>query len=157
MKGNRKMVFLGVILVIIALMGGSLVLQNSRPQTQIGVNEGQFFELSNKPNGVSTQTSYEDKLVKPLPFKEDLAASKKAIEAALVAYGNIEIQVQESNYIYAIATTPKMKFKDDLEFYFDEVKKVIHFRSASRAGYSDTGLNRQRYEAIAKQYEVPLN
>lgn len=54
----------------------------------------------------------------------------------------------EKNYIHAVFKTGGMKFKDDAEFYFDERNKLIHFRSASRVGYSDIGLNRKRYNKI---------
>jgi uncharacterized protein (DUF1499 family) len=46
-----------------------------------------------------------------------------------------------------------MKYHDDVEFYIDSIAQQVHFRSASRAGYSDRGLNRQRYEALAMSYE----
>jgi uncharacterized protein (DUF1499 family) len=45
-----------------------------------------------------------------------------------------------------------MKYNDDVEFWLDSDAKQVHFRSASRAGYSDMGLNRTRYEAIAELY-----
>ena len=41
-----------------------------------------------------------------------------------------------------------MMFGDDVEFFFDEADSVIHFRSASRLGYSDLGVNRRRMEGI---------
>ena len=58
----------------------------------------------------------------------------------------------DGDYIYAISTTRRMKFKDDLEFFFDEQAELIHFRSASRVGYSDRGLNRDRYNELSKRY-----
>jgi uncharacterized protein (DUF1499 family) len=35
-----------------------------------------------------------------------------------------------------------------VEFVFDEGSKTIHFRSASRVGYGDLGVNRRRMENI---------
>jgi uncharacterized protein (DUF1499 family) len=37
---------------------------------------------------------------------------------------------------------------DDVEFVFDEGAKQIHFRSASRLGRKDFGVNRKRMEEI---------
>ena len=39
------------------------------------------------------------------------------------------------------------RFIDDVEFYLTE-QGVIHFRSASRIGHSDLGVNRRRVEMI---------
>ncbi len=46
-----------------------------------------------------------------------------------------------------------MRFKDDLEFLFDEKEKLVHFRSESRLGHSDLGLNRKRYNELVNLYE----
>jgi uncharacterized protein (DUF1499 family) len=43
-------------------------------------------------------------------------------------------------------------FVDDVEFMVDEPQQLIHFRSASRVGYSDLGVNRQRMEEIRRRY-----
>lgn len=145
-------IFITVIIVLVLLMIGFIAIQNRKPQVKLGVVNGKFYEIQNKPNGVSTQTNYEDKRVQPLPFKESLEISKKAMKEALNKYGNIEIVEETDVYIYGVATTGKMKYHDDLEVYFDEENKMIHYRSASRAGYSDMGLNRMRYDDIVKLY-----
>jgi uncharacterized protein (DUF1499 family) len=35
-----------------------------------------------------------------------------------------------------------------VEFVFDDEAKTIHFRSASRTGYGDLGVNRARMEQV---------
>jgi uncharacterized protein (DUF1499 family) len=40
-----------------------------------------------------------------------------------------------------------------VEFLVDPEAKVIHFRSASRVGRSDFGVNRKRMEEIRKDFE----
>ncbi|MDX2502232.1 MAG: DUF1499 domain-containing protein, partial [Deltaproteobacteria bacterium] len=42
---------------------------------------------------------------------------------------------------------------DDVEFYLDDVQKVIQIKSASRTGYSDLGVNRRRLEKIRTLFE----
>ena len=83
---------------------------------------------------------------------KDVQETKEAIKQALLAYENIEIQTEYQNYIHAISTTKTMKYHDDLEFYFDEQAGLVHFRSASRVGYSDMGLNRERYSRLKSLY-----
>ncbi|WP_313122980.1 DUF1499 domain-containing protein, partial [Exiguobacterium sp.] len=68
----------------------------------------------------------------------------------------VKIVKEEGTYIHAIFTSKVFRFKDDVEFYFDEAAQVIHFRSASRVGYSDWGVNRKRMEDITRRYEEGL-
>ena len=44
--------------------------------------------------------------------------------------------------------TRLFRFVDDVMFEIDETKKTIEFRSASRVGRNDLGVNRKRMEAI---------
>ena len=44
-------------------------------------------------------------------------------------------------------------FVDDVEFYFDDCKKTIHVKSASRTGFYDLGVNRRRVEKIRKRFD----
>jgi len=41
-----------------------------------------------------------------------------------------------------------MRFVDDTEFMLDTENKLIHLRSASRLGYRDFNVNRERLESI---------
>jgi uncharacterized protein (DUF1499 family) len=49
-----------------------------------------------------------------------------------------------------------LRFIDDVEFVFDDETKTVHFRSASRTGYSDFGVNRRRMDDIRKMIEEQL-
>lgn len=145
-------IIFSVIGILLVGMLGSMMLQNQKPQIALGLENGKLREVPAKPNAVSTQTNQVDKQIKPLALKETLKQSKDAIKEALKSYGGIEIIEETENYIYAIATTDKMKYRDDIEIYFDEANNVIQYRSASRVGYSDMGLNKVRYEKISEIY-----
>ncbi len=142
-------VLLGVIVILTLLM----VAKNMKTPSGIGVTAGKLAPLPNRPNAVSSQTENGDKHVPPFPFKGTLEASKSKILEVLDEYGNISVISSDGDYIHAISTTPRMRFKDDLEFFFDEQAALIHFRSASRLGYSDMGLNRERYDVLIKLYQ----
>ena len=150
---NVILILVIIILAVIVLSGIVIFIQNRKPHLVFGLVNGKLREIPDKKNAVSTDTAYMDKLVSPMPFKETLEDTKSALKKALEMYGGIEIVKEEENYIYAIATTPTMRFHDDMEIYFDKAGRIIHFRSASRAGYSDMGLNRQRYDKIVESYE----
>ena len=50
----------------------------------------------------------------------------------------------------------RSRFDDDVEFVVDEQAGTIHFRSASRAGRGDLGVNRRRMEAIVAEFRLPV-
>lgn len=154
-KGERRKkmgIILGVIVALVAVMFGFIMFQNQKPQIQLGLKNGQLREIPNKQNAVSTQTAYEDKKIEPLPMKSSVKVSKDAMKYAFEQYGNIVIEKENTNYMYAIATTGTMKYHDDIEVYVDEKKGTVEYRSASRAGYSDMGLNRKRFDELAELY-----
>ncbi len=145
-----------VLLVIVVLIGGvgiMMYFQNQKTPENLGVTSGKLAPMPSSPNAVSSQTDIEEKRVQPLPFKVDLPRSKESVLKALESYGGIQVITNTPNYVHAIHTTKTMRYRDDLEFYFDEGEQVVHFRSASRVGYSDRGLNRARYNTIAEYYQ----
>lgn len=141
-------VLLGVIVILLLVM----VAKNTKTPSNLGVTTGKLAPLPKSPNAVSSQTENVERQVPPFPFKGTLEESKSAILKILGEYGNIAVVSNDGDYIHAISTTRLMKFKDDLEFFFDEQAALIHFRSASRVGYSDRGLNRERYNRLDKLY-----
>jgi uncharacterized protein (DUF1499 family) len=151
---KRKKIMTTIVIVIavfIAANFGRIYYQNSQA-SELGVENGQLAPVSSKPNNVSTQAEDEAKKVTPLPMKASIAATMEAIKQAVNQYGGATIQSESETYLYVIFTTSLMKYHDDVEFWIDEVNGVVHFRSASRAGYSDMGLNRKRYDALAAIY-----
>ncbi len=140
-----------VLVTLIAIAFGFIYWQNSQVP-ELGHQGGQLTPLSDNPNGVSTQTDNAGKAVAPWPFKSDRAASMQAIKNAVAAHGGAEIVREEEDYLRVVFVTPKMRFRDDVEFYLDQTARQVHFRSESRAGKSDMGLNRQRYEQLTTEY-----
>jgi len=158
-KANRKikigriMIYIGLGLVLVVLiMVGQMAVSNFKTPKNLGVTDGRLAPMPKSPNAVSSQSSGEYYQVAPLPLKDNLKLTKAALLAAVKAYGGGEIIEETDTYIYIVFTTSKMKYKDDLEFYISEDEGLVHYRSSSRIGYSDMGLNRERYNAIAKAY-----
>ena len=142
-------------LLILALLVtgnvGRIYYQNAQ-EPELGVEQGRLQPIDKKPNNVSTQTDDATKRVEPLAAKESPAATLSALKKAIDLYGGGEIKRATDDYLYVVFTTGKMRFHDDAEFWLDNSTQQVHFRSASRAGYSDMGLNRQRYNRIAELY-----
>lgn len=145
-------VILGIIFLVILGVLGGLFYGNRKTPENLGIVNGELAALPSTPNAVSSQTRDQDRRVSPLIFKKDLDLTKATLLEALRAYGGIEVITESDRYIHAVAKTKILRFKDDLEFYFDVALGTVHFRSASRVGHSDMGMNRKRYEHITRLY-----
>ncbi|WP_282021001.1 FAD-dependent oxidoreductase [Planomicrobium okeanokoites] len=123
---------------------------NVKPK--LGVKNGRLKEMPITPNAVSSQTKSKDKYVQAFPYIDSKQQAKKCLIGMLKGYQGVEIMQNEDNYIHAVAKSKVFKFKDDLEFYFNDAAQQIEFRSASRVGTSDAGVNRKRYEEMRRRY-----
>lgn len=85
----------------------------------------------------------------PLKFQGEASEAVVQLKSFLVKLG-IPVIEEQTNYLHAVATTPLMRFKDDLEFLISPDEHLIHFRSASRLGKSDLGKNRARMNQIVE-------
>jgi uncharacterized protein (DUF1499 family) len=143
-----------VILALVIAFGARLTFQNLQTPTHLGLNNGKLAPMPEKPNAVSSQTDVADKKVEALPFKATAEETQTAVNNALAKLGSNEIQEQKDGYTYSIFTTALMHYHDDVEIYLDTEAQLVHFRSQSRAGHSDMGVNRKRYEAFRELYSL---
>ena len=145
------------LLILAALIAAALLYMlvvNLRVPTGLGVERGKLASLPGTPNAVSSQADESEFLVEPFPFKDSAATTLAALKKAMLTYGGIVIVTERADYLHAVHTTPRMRFKDDLEFYLDEASQQVHFRSASRTGLHDHGLNRARYRQLMELYRA---
>lgn len=141
-----------LLLIIVTLFIARLVFQNLSAPSHLGHTNGQLAAMPDKPNAVSSQTDIIDMQVAPLPYKASTEKTMEAVLLALSTMGDNQIQTQESHYIYSVFTSGLLHFHDDVEILLDYQQKQVHFRSQSRAGHSDLGVNRQRYEQFKALY-----
>lgn len=146
----KKKITLALTLLAAASIGG-LYVQNSR-EPELGVSQGKLKPLGLRPNDVSSLSNIPTKYVSPLPFKATPEKTLLALKEAVFAYGGAEIKSETNDYLHVVFTTPVLRFRDDTEFYLDQTTQHVQVRSASRAGWSDTGLNRRRYQELARHY-----
>jgi uncharacterized protein (DUF1499 family) len=118
----------------------------------LGVSECQLAPCPDSPNCVSTQSEGKRHAMKPLPYLQTREASREKILSILKGMKRTEIVKQTESYIHAECRTALWRFVDDVEFFLDETARVVHFRSASRVGTYDFGLNRRRMNEISEKY-----
>lgn len=117
-----------------------------------GITDGKFHPCPNSPNCVSTQSIDEKHKIDPIKYTTSLEEAKNKILKIIDSLKRIKIITDTENYIHIEFRTALFRFVDDMEFYFDDSEKLIHFRSAARLGYSDMGVNRKRMENITKLF-----
>jgi uncharacterized protein (DUF1499 family) len=72
----------------------------------------------------------------------------------LATQDNWTINVEESDFVQAVVTTPMMRFRDDVQLQYNPQTGVIQVRSSSRLGISDMGANRRRVEGLRAHLAV---
>jgi uncharacterized protein (DUF1499 family) len=126
----------------------------SRPK-DLGVRAGKLKSCPNKPNCVSSQVETSDKhYIAPITFAGSASAALARIKKIIAGMPRTQVVGEAPNYIYAEFKTKLMGYVDDAEFFADETARVIHVRSASRLGYRDFNVNRERIEAIRAQFNT---
>ena len=117
-----------------------------------GLINGKFYPCPETPNCVSTQSIDEQHKIKPITYDSSLEKAKEKIVKIINSIKRTEIITHTNDYIHSEFKSKLFKFVDDVEFYFDDNEKIIHFKSASRVGRSDLGVNRKRMENIRKKF-----
>lgn len=100
------------------------------------------------PNCVSTQAQDEGHAIAPFRYRKSRVEAKEALKVALTGLSRTKLVEEDETYLHYEFTSLLLRFVDDVEFLFDDEAKTIHFRSASRTGYGDLGVNRKRMEEI---------
>jgi uncharacterized protein (DUF1499 family) len=110
------------------------------------------------PNCVSTLASAQDErhAIAPFRYRKSLAEAKEALKTAIATLPRTKLVEEDEAYLHYEFTSRLLRFVDDVEFVLDEGTKTIHFRSASRIGYGDHGVNRDRMENIRSLVEGTL-
>lgn len=108
--------------------------------------------LKGSPNAVSTQTTIEALHMDPLPYGNDRKQTVETIKMVMGQLPRTELAEETNDTLHYVVTSKVMRFKDDVEFLFDDETKQVEFRSASRLGHSDFGVNRKRMEDVSERY-----
>jgi uncharacterized protein (DUF1499 family) len=90
--------------------------------------------------------------MEPIPFAGSPDEMMQRIKAVIAEMTQTKIVTTERNYLHAEFRSALFRFVDDVEFLIDPESQLVHFRSASRAGHSDLGVNRRRMEEIRETF-----
>lgn len=104
------------------------------------------------PNCVSTQAERPRQHMEPIPYTGPLSAARERMLRVLRSLPRTAIVEEGPEVLRAECRSLIFRFVDDVEVRFDDAAKLIHFRSASRVGRSDFGVNRQRMETVRQEF-----
>ena len=108
------------------------------------------------PNCVSTQAPDQGHAIAPFRYRKSRVEAKEALKEVIRSLPRMKLVEEDEAYLHYEATSLLLRFVDDVEFLFDDETKTIHFRSASRTGYGDLGVNRKRMEQVRALVEQRL-
>ena len=113
---------------------------------------GQFSVCPRTSNCVSTKNINTKNYISPIYYRGSRDNAKRVLLLAIQPIKFASIKKELDQFIHIEVTSKIFGFVDDVEFYLNE-PGIIHFRSASRIGYSDLGVNRERMETIRKAFQ----
>ena len=138
-----------VVVAVVALGVFGIRSMNATAPEDLGVTDGRLAPLPPSPNGVSSQAEREAQRLEPFPAKANVEETLDAIARACEDEGG-QVVTREGNYLHVIFRTKIMRYTDDVEWLADG--DVLHFRSKSRVGYWDLGVNRRRIARLRERY-----
>ena len=112
---------------------------------------GQFIDCPDKPNCISSKSMFSTQMLSPLKYKGTKLEAKETLLKVLKSMPRTRVSTNTENFLHIEFTSKIFRFVDDVEFYFDK-PEIIHFRSASRVGHSDMGINRERMGEISRLF-----
>jgi uncharacterized protein (DUF1499 family) len=100
------------------------------------------------PNCVNSENGAGHQAIAPIQASP---GQWQALKDWLRSQGDWMITREEADFLQAVAITPLMRYRDDVQLRFDRTAGIIHARSSSRLGIGDMGANRARVERLRSQ------
>jgi uncharacterized protein (DUF1499 family) len=142
--------------VPLLIIGGVLLLAGcSAPRTaRLAPPGGPLQPCPSTPNCVSTEASDARHAMPPLRYTGTPQQAQARARAALLADPRTRIVTERPGYLHAEARSRVFRFVDDVEVMVDSAAGVIRFRSASRVGRGDLGVNRARMQRFSARFQA---
>ncbi|QJR35680.1 DUF1499 domain-containing protein [Gemmatimonas groenlandica] len=124
------------------------------PPLQVG-SDNVLPPCPDTPNCVSTEATRSSQRVPTVSFTDTPVAALARAKAALLAEPRTTITAEREGYLHAECKSLVFRFVDDVDIVVDPVAHVYRFRSASRLGRSDLGVNRKRIARLSARLALP--
>jgi uncharacterized protein (DUF1499 family) len=107
-----------------------------------------------RPNCVSTEASDRRHRMRPIPFRGAGELALRRMAAVIEAAPRATIRHREPGWLHAEFRSRVFGYVDDVDVEVDEPAGVLRFRSASRLGHWDLGVNRRRMKRLARAFRA---
>jgi uncharacterized protein (DUF1499 family) len=152
MKHKRGIVGFIIALLVLPILSLALLSMTGRRPTNLGVRDGKLAPCPTSPNCVSTQADDEQHRIAPIISSLSAEDSLRCLKQVLTEMPRVTIVTERPDYLHVEFRSALFRFVDDVEFFIALDEQTIHFRSASRVGHGDLGVNRSRMELIRKRF-----
>jgi len=142
----------GVLCVATGLIGLLILSLSAGPPRNLGVRNGRLAACPVSPNCVCTQAEDQEHWIAPLNAAFQEPNPLQLLEEVVREMPRVTVVESSNDYLRVEFRSLLFRFCDDVEFFHEVSSGRIHFRSASRVGYSDLGVNRQRMEEIRARF-----
>lgn len=119
------------------------------PPENLGIHDGHLTACPDSPNCVSSQASDAEHFIAPLPLKGTPQQTQEQLKQLLASEPRVRLVEEAPGYLRAEFSSKLMRFVDDVEFLIGT--SAVDVRSASRLGYADFQVNRQRIELLRQR------
>jgi len=138
------------VLILLLLIPAALSVISRFKQTETGLVSGRLLKCPGTPNCITSEDRNHPSFAEPVILDTLPEVVWKKVDQTVRDMGGTIVMKNET-YLHAIFVSPLFRFVDDMELRLDTEEKIIHFRSASRTGYSDMGVNRKRLEEFRQR------
>ena len=136
-----KAILVILLLIPVGVVVGLAVLSATADKPDdLGVKDGRLAPCPNTPNCVSSQAGDAHRM-DPIPYDGDPDEALARLRTVLALRPRTLVVEEKGRLPRAECVSLLFRFVDDVEFVLDRDAKVIHFRSASRVGRYDLGVN----------------
>jgi uncharacterized protein (DUF1499 family) len=133
---------------IATAMAASLLAIGTANAQAPGAKAGLLAACPERNNCVNSDGGDPRHAIASLRLKVSPTEAWSELTRVIEATPDARIVQATSDYLSAEFTTGRLRFTDDVEFLLRPQQKEIAVRSASRFGYYDFGVNRERIEAL---------
>lgn len=147
---KKRLVSGFILLTVLTVIKGC---SGGRPPVNLGIAEGRLAPCPASPHCVSSEATATDQRVEPLRYAGDPAPARARLREVLNGMAPVRIVQSTEDSLHAEFRSAVFGFVDDVEFSFNP-PGMIQVRSASRTGYDDFGVNRERVETIRARFST---
>jgi uncharacterized protein (DUF1499 family) len=142
-----------LVVALVAVVGLAVLSLTAARPDNLGAKDGKLAPCPDTPNCVSSRADDAEHRAEPFRFDDSPGTAWARLVRVVTGMPRVTVVTADDAYLHAEFASLFFRFTDDVEFVMDEDNRVIHFRSASRVGYSDMGVNRKRIERIRAEWE----